>query len=405
MTSLRSAARIVVDSGFWRPSSGRVLWSNRAPRDPAPTTDPLERMWAAAGWLERAQDAAADGGVSWGYHLRHGWRPSYPETTGYAIPTFVALAGSSGDDRYRVRAARCVEMLVRLQAPDGAFPAGISGDGYRPSIFNTGQIVHGLLEWHRATGEPAALAAARRGADWLVDAQDPDGAWRRFGYQGYPVTYTAHASCWVADVGTFTGDDRYLASAALHLDWVLGLRDPESGWFERAGFSDADHLAHRAVTHTLAYTLWGVLHAGLALDRTDAVAAARSSAIRVASTVVRRGRLDGVLDRDWQGRASYACLTGNAQMALVWMRLADLEPDELLDRAASRCLELVAGAQSLEAGHPGVRGGIPGSDPIWGDYIRHAYPNWAAKFYIDAVLASTRRRAAEPVPRPGPDPA
>jgi methionyl-tRNA formyltransferase len=37
--------------------------------------------------------------------------------------------------------------------------------------------------------------------------------------------------------------------------------------------------------------------------------------------------------------------------------------------------------------HPGIRGGVPGSDPIWGDYLYMALPSWGAKFLIDALLA------------------
>ena len=35
-----------------------------------------------------------------------------------------------------------------------------------------------------------------------------------------------------------------------------------------------------------------------------------------------------------------------------------------------------------------TRGGIKGSHPIWGGYDPFRYPNWAAKFFVDALLAS-----------------
>ncbi len=31
-------------------------------------------------------------------------------------------------------------------------------------------------------------------------------------------------------------------------------------------------------------------------------------------------------------------------------------------------------------------GGIAGSVPIWGGYSRFEYPNWAAKFFADALM-------------------
>ncbi len=45
-------------------------------------------------WLCRAQDrsASADGGVARHYSLITGWGSSYPETTGYIVPTLLTYA-------------------------------------------------------------------------------------------------------------------------------------------------------------------------------------------------------------------------------------------------------------------------------------------------------------------------
>jgi folate-dependent phosphoribosylglycinamide formyltransferase PurN len=37
-----------------------------------------------------------------------------------------------------------------------------------------------------------------------------------------------------------------------------------------------------------------------------------------------------------------------------------------------------------------VKGGIAGSQPVWGEYIPHAFPNWAAKYFLDALLAKQK---------------
>jgi hypothetical protein len=44
----------------------------------------------------------------------------------------------------------------------------------------------------------------------------------------------------------------------------------------------------------------------------------------------------------------------------------------------------------MSSANPGIHGGIPGSYPIWGDYIYLGLTNWAAKFFIDALTAKTR---------------
>jgi hypothetical protein len=98
------------------------------------------------------------------------------------------------------------------------------------------------------------------------------------------------------------------------------------------------------------------------------------------------GWIPGILDWRWRGRSSFGCLTGNAQLALIWFRLFEASGQERYRTAALRAIELIKQAQPLTHSSPGIRGGIPGSDPIWGDYIPMALPNWAAKYFIDAML-------------------
>ena len=40
----------------------------------------------------------------------------------------------------------------------------------------------------------------------------------------------------------------------------------------------------------------------------------------------------------------------------------------------------------IKTGLATVKGGITGSMPVYGDYCPHQIPNWAVKFYIDALL-------------------
>jgi hypothetical protein len=57
---------------------------------------PDAHLMAAASWLARAQDMGVNGGVSYGYSLRGGWRAPYRETSGYIAPTFFDLAKEFG---------------------------------------------------------------------------------------------------------------------------------------------------------------------------------------------------------------------------------------------------------------------------------------------------------------------
>lgn len=54
--------------------------------------------------------------------------------------------------------------------------------------------------------------------------------------------------------------------------------------------------------------------------------------------------------------------------------------------------------QRLEDEDVVVRGAIPGSAPMWGAYSRFEFPNWAAKFFADALMMDMVDVAIPPVP-------
>lgn len=400
MGTLRVARRIadtVVTARAWRPATLAALGRgvvHRGRNDELGLTD-LDHLAAAAAWLARAQDAQADGGVSGRYHLGRGWSSSYPETTGYLVPTMLALESEAGLTGFRDRARRAIEFLLGVQLAGGGFPGmEIAQNREQPSIFNSAQILNGLTAWHRATADADVLRAAIRAADWLAAEQDADGAWRRHLYgSGQTYTYMAHAGCWLAEFGAHTGDARYKDAARRHLQWVLTHVDAATGWIDDCGFDDGSG-ARTAVTHTIAYTIQGILMMSVILGDERGMTVARRAARAVARRLELSKWLPGRLDARWRPAATYACLTGNAQMALIWLELDRLEGDPALVNAALRAVDLVKRAQLVRSGDPGLRGGVAGSDPIWGRYIELAVPNWAAKFFIDALLAKSRTLAA-----------
>lgn len=380
--------RTVRDTRPWRPGHTSFLVRNALGSPDRTQHDERHHLVAAAAWLEAAQDSQSDGGISGRYWLNSGWSSSYPETTGYTIPTLLSIAEALGEGRFRERARKAVGFLLSVQLPSGGFPGmEIADNSSEPSAFNSAQIIHGLLAWHSATGDAQALEAALRAGEWLLSIQEPDGSWVKHFYGGLATDYAAHLSCWIAELGIHTGERRFLDSASRHLDWVLGHFDRETGWFQRAGFTAEQHAAGQGFTHTIAYTIWGVLFSSEILGRDDGIAAASHAARGVARRLELLRWLPGILDAKWRGRNKAACLTGNCQMALIWLRLYDRTGDATLLNAALKAIDLVKDTQEIDNPDPGIRGGIAGSDPVWGEYISNALPNWAVKYFIDALLA------------------
>jgi hypothetical protein len=73
-------------------------------------------------------------------------------------------------------------------------------------------------------------------------------------------------------------------------------------------------------------------------------------------------------------------------MAIIWQRLKAETGDAYWASAAERANRFNLSVQNLAAANAGIRGGIPGSHPLKGGYMKNRYPNWAAKFFMDALM-------------------
>jgi len=73
-------------------------------------------------------------------------------------------------------------------------------------------------------------------------------------------------------------------------------------------------------------------------------------------------------------------------MVRLWLSLFSLNGQHDYQRAAEAAIRFVTSTQVINTSDEKIRGGIAGSYPIYGSYERFKFPNWAAKFYIDAIL-------------------
>lgn len=348
--------------------------------------DARQALADAAEWLVRAQDATGTDGVSAYYDLkRRSWATAYPETTGYIIPTFLRYAELSGKNEFRERAIRMAAWESDIQLPEGGVRAGMMDAAQVvPTIFNTGQVIFGWLSAWEQTCEPRFRDSLVRAAEWLIAAQDADGAWRRFAspFTAHRVnTYNTRVAFALAQAGNVLGETRYLEAAVQNVRWALTQRHG-NGWLENNDLGDNAH----PLTHTLAYATRGILEVGVLTSTTAFVESASRIAHAIAQTQRRDGALPGRLDAQWQPASRWTCATGNAQMAIIWQRLAKETGDQTWQFLAERANQFNLSVQDLAAANSGVRGGIPGSHPLGGGYMSNRFPNWAAKFFMDSLI-------------------
>jgi len=341
---------------------------------------PARAVEEGVGWLCRAQDrsASADGGFARHFGLTDGWAPSYPETTGYIVPTLLA----SSDPALIERARRALDWLAAIQMDSGAFQGGVVNDPNKSQVvFNTGQVLLGFAAGARVFGKAEYADVMERAAGWLVTHQHSDGSWRRFGgpyAPPGPKTYQTHVAWGLFEAARIASRPQWGDTALANVRWAIS-HQRENGWFELCCLVHDD----RPLTHTLGYALRGVIEAWKYSGETAFLTAARCTADGLIKPLGSDGFLPGRLTPDWRAASRWACLTGTAQIAECWLLLHEATGDLRYRNAALIANRYVRRTIRLD-GNPDLRGAVQGSFPVWGAYNRFVFPNWACKFMVDA---------------------
>ncbi len=96
-----------------------------------------------------------------------------------------------------------------------------------PAVFNTGQVLFGLVRAHMETGRDEYLSGARRAADYMVQAQGADGSFehgRSAMARDYCTTYYTRAAWALCVFGTHVQERRYTDAAERNVRFGLSQR-------------------------------------------------------------------------------------------------------------------------------------------------------------------------------------
>jgi hypothetical protein len=342
-----------------------------------------ERATAALNWVFRSSEACGGRGSAHSYSLLWGWAKAYPETTGYLIPTLLNWSSALNSERYAYLARQYGNWLVTLQHPQGAWVSGVVG-GRRLSVFNTAMIADGLSALAKQVpNEHIAAERARRGLAWLLSVMDADGVWRQGLYvPGFVPAYHAYAVAAVLRAANRMG----LEDAHPQLQGALA---HYAGYFR--GDSSLANAGLKpgpwAFTHTLAYALKGLWELAVFFQEKEIQQQVLLACRRLFAVWEKHGRIAGRYREGWKGDYSFTSPVGNAQLSLLFRTIGSHTGDAVFVRWADRALAAALQHQCLSS-HPDTSGAIPGSVPRWGPYLRWRYPNWGAKFLLDALYAA-----------------
>ena len=351
----------------------------------------FDRLQATINWLTKSYKITGEKGFSIGFDLRKGWLTSYSETTGYIIPTLYRYATIYKKSRTGEIATAAAQWLISIQNEDGSINDFVGH--YRkpnnrpPVVFNTGQDLFGLLAAYRFTNDDMFLESAKKAADWIICKQDESGLWNdttSFGSTNI-AAYYSHVTWPLFLVGKELSDDKIKERAEIGLERILDQVNTNysvKSW----GFSDS----FPAFTHTIAYTIEGMLMQGFIAngDETNAFTKAKDIAYTTLDLIEKNGKIAGSYDENWNGDYSYICMPGNCQFAIIFLYLYEILGDNQFLNAADKVLLPVLKRQLLSSMLPSaIRGTIPASwPPVLGKYMRWLYPNWGAKYLADAIM-------------------
>jgi hypothetical protein len=198
-------------------------------------------------------------------------------------------------------------------------------------------------------------------------------------------TYDVRTAWSLLELHACTGDRKYADAAARNLEWSL-LQQHQDGWFANNAFSPTI----LPYTHNISYVMEGFFESWRLTGDPRYLHATQKTAERLLRIFELRQFMPGEFDAGWKTKASYSCLTGNAQIAGVWLRLFEEGQDVRYLNAALKLNDYVKACQSLSAIHPAVRGGVKGSQPFFGGYAPYTFVNWGAKFLADSLMLEER---------------
>ncbi len=338
-------------------------------------------------WLLRAKTHSNDDGMGT-YYITDGWTSPYPETTGYIIPTLSKYAYYYPEKKAEINETiiSCSDWLVKIQKPSGGWQSGYIHQNREEVVFNTGQVLRGLLVAYEMTKADKYLQSMIKACNWLVDTQEEDGSWIQTAYMKKTRVYDSYVVHPMLMIYEITNDTRYKNAAIKNLDWVLS-QQKSNGWF----FNTDNTIKHndRPILHTIAYTIDGLINSGEILNDKKYIDAGKKAADKLLLLFNQNKYLNGRFDENWYS-SEYMICTGCAQTSIIWSKLYKLTGDKKYAEAVSKINnQLVYIQHSCMVIKGDGNGALPGSFPIWGKYEPFGFPNWATKYMADALMEET----------------
>lgn len=269
----------------------------------------------------------------------------YPEVTGYYIPTLIRWG-------YRELAIDYAKWLISIQHDDGSWYDTFA---QMPYVFDTAQILKGLLAAYSIWPDENVKNAIIKGAMWLAGNIQHDGRFKAADESIWkmPKAYSEliHLYCLspIREVGIQFSRPELLKMVDLSIDYYKQNHMEEILHFD-------------LLSHFYAYVMEALVDLG-------ELELAKIAMNNIANFQTEDGAVPGYNDVHW------VCSTGLFQLALTWFRVGDIERGNKAFSYACR----------LQNESGGWYGSYPSVDDESNDYFAASEISWAVKYFLDAL--------------------
>ena len=350
-----------------------------------------EHLKESINWLKFAANINNDGGVSSYYDVyTQKWGASYPETTGYIIPTLLCYAKFTGEQSFSDLAIKMGDWEIKIQSVEGGAGEPIGVYLPKPRVFNTGQVMLGWLSLYKETKDKKYLNALIKASNFLIRNIDIDGQWINYTFMGESKAYKSRVIWALLEVYLITENIEYQRAAESVISWILR-QAKDNGWFHYNGFVNA-----KPITHLIGYNLVGLLEIyrlrNCNCDYDDIMRLLTNAANNIVTyykseQLPNYSGLPASFDSNWNSNDEWSCITGDAQIAFFLRRLYKYNDNPEYLNVSNQLINSIKSIHLIDdIVDDNLRGGIFGSYPIGADYCPYQIPNWGVKFFADTLL-------------------
>jgi uncharacterized protein YyaL (SSP411 family) len=283
------------------------------------------------------------------------------------------------------------DFVISMQLPEGGFRTRTpqEDENSLPTVFNTGQDLFGLAATYKQTKKEKYRESGYKAANFLTSIQEKNGSWIKFTYGNTTHTYHTRVALGILMIYEITKDQKLKKSAIKSLNWA-SLNQLKNGWLKNCHMPSPNPAD--PYSHTYSYAIEGFLDSGILLNEDRWIKIAAKAAEPLLRVYLKNNFMPAIINKNWNKTERFTCLTGNAQISRVWLKLFSFTGNKDYMEGALRMNYYLKSTQDIQNEDKNIKGGIKGSQPIFGDlfknkgYCRMAYLNWATKFFIDALL-------------------